>query len=121
MPKAVANTEATFKYELASLPGGFVVLRKMNYGEILKRRDMSMKMRAGEGREGPEVELTNLKVMVFEFSKSIVDHNLEDEEERKLDLTNRDAVMRLDSRIAQEIETKIMELNEPPGEEESKS
>ncbi|MGH9909819.1 MAG: hypothetical protein ACRD32_04190 [Nitrososphaerales archaeon] len=120
MPKAVSNTGETVRRELETLPEGFVVLRKMTYGEMLRRRDLSLKVKAGAERD-PEFSLSSLSVTVFEFEKCIVDHNLEDENGNKLNLSLERDVLRLDPQIAGEIETEIDKLNQPPTDDASKS
>jgi hypothetical protein len=39
VPRATAITE-TEHHDLKTLPGGFVVVRKLSYGEVLQRRTM---------------------------------------------------------------------------------
>jgi hypothetical protein len=109
MPKATYEAE-TEKFDLTSLSGAFVELRKFNYGERLRRRDLGMKFRGGQGRE-VDVSTDTVKVTVFDFKSAIVDHNLEDGDGKKLDLTKEENILRLDPDVAQEIDDHIAAMN----------
>jgi hypothetical protein len=113
MPKAVATTE-TERLELKSLEGGWVELRRLTYGEKLKRRDMTAKMHQTGSDNKTYAQIDNYAVTMFEFSRTVVDHNLEGDNERKLNFKDPSDVERLDPRVAGEIEDKIMAMNEPP-------
>jgi hypothetical protein len=116
MPKAtIDNNEVTF--ELKSLPTGFVKLKRMTYGDWLARRDMSMQMSFAiptKGSNTPEssFELQNKKVTLFELSRCVVDHNLEDENEKKLDFTRADILDFLDPRVGNEIGELIASMHD---------
>jgi hypothetical protein len=47
----------------------------------------------------------------FEFKSCIVDHNCEDEEGNKLNLTTAQDINRLDPKVGQEIEKLIADMN----------
>lgn len=114
MPRAVANIEETTRHELKSLEGGFVILRRLTYGQIIERRSLlTMKMESGRNKEGAVAEfaLANAEVAKFEFAKCIVDHNLEDENGNKLNLANPVDFQRLDPRVGQEIDSLITQMN----------
>lgn len=115
MPKAVASQE-TEKKELTTVPGGYVILRKMNYGEVLHRRDIAAKM--GSAGDEVEVKLQFLAVQQYELNKCVVEHNLEKDDNGTL-FNFREAkdVMLLDPVVGQEIEKYIDEMNKLPGEE----
>lgn len=115
MPKAVASQE-TKREELETVPGGYVVLRKMNYGEVLHRRDIAAKM--GSAGDEVEVKLQFLAVQQYELNKCVVEHNLEKDDNGTL-FNFREAtdVMLLDPVVGQEIEKLIDEMNKLPGEE----
>jgi hypothetical protein len=112
MPKATVNIESQ-RFELKTCEGGFVELKVMSYGEYLRRRDLISKMSfKGQGKNTEAVmEMVNEQLTLFEFSKCIVDHNLEDDGGTKLDLTKAHALQRLDPRIGEEISTYIDRLN----------
>lgn len=119
MPRATANTAEGQREELKTLDGGYVILRKLTYGEMLKRRDMSVRASSGRGR-GVDIDFQQLEVAVFEFSKAVMEHNLEDENGNTLNLSDRNTVEKLDPVVAQEIETLIDNMNQLP-EASSKS
>lgn len=113
MPSAVVNFAATEEYKLKTLPGGFVKLRRLSYGQKLERQSMAMQTQiAGEGKKA-SMEMTMMQQVVtaFEFKNCIADHNLEDEQGTKLDFRKKENVFRLDPRIGEEIETYIDKMN----------
>lgn len=114
MPRATIDLSTIKHYDLNTCPGGFVELRHMSYGEKLQRQQLALKMQmtSGKGKdfEG-EMQLANAEVTQFEFSKCIVDHNLEDESGRKLNLTNVLDINKLHPQIGEEIDTYISEMN----------
>jgi hypothetical protein len=122
MPMATVDVESTQKFDLKSCPEGFVVLRRMSYGQILQRR-MFTKLEVGSSGKGNdfrgELAMANAKITEFEFQKCIVDHNLEDASGRKLDLTKASDFNMLDPKIGQEIEELIRGLNNFEEEEEN--
>lgn len=116
MPKAVVSQD-TERLDLKTLPGGFVELRRLSYGEILRRRDMAQSIRdssAENGQAGVEGVFHVSVVTHYEFTKAIIDHNLEDDDGRKLNFADMKDLSKLDPRIAGEIEDKIAAMNEPP-------
>lgn len=112
-PRATVNLQQEKQFDLKSCPGGFIILRKMNYGQFLHRRDIAAKITM-QMDESEEV-LTSLMqkaVSRFEFSVCIVDHNLEDESERKLDFQKGNDFDNLDPIIGQEIDSYINDMNQ---------
>jgi len=116
MPNATVNIGETTTLELKSLPGGEVVLKKMSYGETLQRRailKLTLEM-SGKGKSADikgELAMASEAVNQFEFAHCIVDHNLEDDAGRKLNLNSAQDLARLDPRVGQEIEKKISDMN----------
>lgn len=114
MPRATVKNEETEKIDLTTLSGGYVVLRKLNYGEYLRRRDLAMEFQAnqGKGKKGEaSMQLTQRRVAEFEFSRAVVDHNLEDEAGEKLNFADPKMLDTLDPRIGDEIGTHIDRMN----------
>lgn len=126
MPRATIDTGETQREELKSLPkteddeAGFVELKKLSYGQILKRRDMGAKI-AIEGLTDRQARDEDLKVTTemiqkavteFEFKNCIVSHNLEDETGTLLNFANPQAVHGLDPQIGQEIGQLIDDMNQ---------
>jgi hypothetical protein len=117
MPRATVDTEEVFRYDLKTLPpDGFVVLRRLSYGQVLERRSM-MKLevatRGGKtkGLEG-ELALADRAYTLFDFKHCIVEHNCENESGGLLNLGNPNDLVRLDPKVGQEIETLLSELND---------
>lgn len=113
MPRATVDMQ-TVRKELKTLPGGFVELRSMSYGEYLHRRDLALKM-SMEGRDTKNskvlIDAVQENVAAYELKTCVVDHNLEDESGRKLQLGNPMDFRRLDPRVGQEIGGYIDEMN----------
>lgn len=113
MPRATVNLDSV-RRDLKTLPGAFVELRTMSYGEYLHRRDLALKM-SMEGRDTKNskvlIDTVQEAVAAYELKTCVVDHNLEDESGRKLQLGNPMDFRRLDPRVGQEIGNYIDELN----------
>lgn len=119
MPVATSNIQATERKELKSLPEGFVVLRRMTYGQICERRAMlKLSIATGRGNKGDlkgEMAMANREITMYEFSHCIVDHNLEKDVNgtvQKLNLSDPVDFASLDPRVGQEIERYITEMND---------
>lgn len=118
MPKATVSTEQVQK-DLKTCPGGYVVLKKMDYGQKLERTqiatDIELEMARGGGQrtQKASVDIAQKKVTLFEYRHCIVDHNLyeDDEEQVKLNLHTIDGLSKLDPKIGDEIGVYIDELN----------
>jgi hypothetical protein len=116
MPRAIVNTEDTTRYDLKSLPEGYVVLRRLTYGQYLQRREMAARMQFS-GKPGSqdvqgELAAASRKVVEFEFSNCIVEHNLEDNDGKTLDFKQPWAVHAIDPRVGEEIGSRIDEMNQ---------
>lgn len=123
MPRATVNTEPGEKIELKSCPEGYVRLKSLSYGELLHRRQMATKMNFQGGRGGSmagELQMVNAAVQQYEFSKCIVEHNLEDDSGALLDFKNPAHVALLDPRIGEEINRHIDKLNQLDDEDDDR-
>lgn len=124
MPKAVVDLEATERKELQTCPpDGFVLLRRMSYGQKLQRQSMAMKtsIAGSKGKTEMNLETMQQETTAFEFRHCIADHNLEDENGLKLDFNNPANVFRLDPRTGEEISEYIGEMNNYEETEEAKN
>lgn len=113
MPRATMSNQEE-RFDLKSLDEGFVVLRRMSYGQVLERRSLlklSVSSKKGQKSLEGEMALANEKIQIFEFRFCIVDHNLEDEHGRKLNLTDPVVLRSLDPRVGTEIEGLISDMN----------
>lgn len=112
MPQGTAKPTEPERHDLATLEGGYVTLRKLTYGEILKRRDLGGVLTPGEGRnDDPTIAIDQTAVTMYEFAHAVVDHNITDDKDRVLNFRNRADVDALDPVIASEIEDLIREMN----------
>lgn len=134
MPVATVSVEAQ-RYELKSVEGGYIMARPLPYGMVLERRDkgtkMSMEQEIQRGKRNrsrnqnePEVQKIELETLSswtaqHDFAYCIVDHNLTDAKNVKLDFASPMAIKALDPRIGGEIERILLELNEPEEDEET--
>lgn len=137
MPRATIDLEETFRYDLKTLPaqngdlGGFVVLRRLSYHQMMQRRDIAAKIgweerRATGGKKqqkGEEtikamMEVMNVATMEYEFKHSIVEHNLEDSNGNLLNFGNPETFRSLDPKIGAEIGKYIDDLNQELTEDE---
>jgi hypothetical protein len=117
MPKATVDITPQRK-ELKSLPGGFVELKRMPFGQWLHRQELALQLKigsTGKGRDSMsgELAMANKAVTVFEFQQCIVNHNLtmDDEGEQPLDFRNAMALDLLDAKVGEEIGNYINELH----------
>lgn len=109
--------DSTERFELKSCPpDGYVVVRRMTYGEKLKRQSMMTKFKMEMGRNktdamNMDVDLDQEKVSMWEFANLIVEHNLTDELEKALNFKNMADIARLGPVVGEEIQTYIDKLN----------
>ena len=123
MPRATVNVQEAERIELKTLPEGFVVIHRLSYGQKLERRAMSSQASAemnGNDRKNMKlmVDMMNERATLFDFTHCILDHNLEDENGNKLDMTNPVHVRMLDPRVAEEVERALDKLNNFEEEDE---
>lgn len=114
MPNASADTNKTTRKDLKTLPEGYVVLRTMNYGQIIQRREMlklSVSSAKGSKDFKGEMAMASRDITMFEFAHCIVEHNLEDDDGRKFNLSSPVDFSKLNPRVGQEIEKYISEMN----------
>jgi hypothetical protein len=114
MPNATVSL-GTEQLDLKSLPGGYVTLKRMSYGQTLERRALmkiNLDLSGGKQQDMHAVmALAAKEIQVYEFRHCVVDHNLEDGDGTKLDLTSAQALENLDPKVGQEIERKISDMN----------
>lgn len=126
MPIAVV-TENEEKCMLKSCPpDGYVIIKKMNYGQSLERQDMiaeiAMQM-PKDKRVDPKMEIKFLqqKTALWEFHNLILSHNLTDASGRELNFKNAADVMLLQGPIGDEIQQHINRLNSFEDDEATKN
>lgn len=119
-------TNTTERFELKSLPGAFVVIRQMSYGEKLNRQSQmtsyQMQMSSKKNEDSKmDIEMHMEKVARWEFANLITDHNLTDEKENKLNFKNVADVDRLNPVVGEEIQVYINQLNAFEDEDDVKN
>lgn len=117
MPRATVDINDTRQFDLKTLAGGQVTLRRMSYGKYLERQQLAMTMAIEQaekkGQMGDvKVDMNTAAVAYFEFKECIVDHNLTDHDDQPLDFRKPHTITLLDPRIGQEIGDHIREMNE---------
>jgi hypothetical protein len=125
MPVATIDPEKYERYDLKTLPDGYVELRPLPFGMKLERRDkatkMSMEAATGRGRDNTtqkfELETLSKWSRAYDFKHCVGDHNLTDINEVKLDFGNPLTLQLLNPKVGSEIETLLDKLNEDESEE----
>lgn len=126
MPVAVVTNILSEKKDLASCPGGYVIVRRMNYGEKLYRSNIATRMlmstdKASKDTFQGELDMQTEEVAYWEFANLVVEHNLTDDNEKPLNFKNRADVKRLDGSVGDEIGKIIDEWNNAEETEEVKN
>jgi hypothetical protein len=123
MPRATVIT-APERFTLETLPktdeddAGYVMLRRLSYGEKLQKDQEAMKLRFDMSTAGSsdgmdaEIAMINELATLAELRKCVIDHNLTDEGGRKLDFAKLEDVRSLDPRVGDEIQTLLGDLND---------
>lgn len=112
MPRATVIAE-TQKFDLKSCPGGWIELKQLPYSDMLRRQDKAMQYSTEPGKKDAKVDIAfaNEWTTRFDFARCITDHNLEDEEGKKLDFKNSLVLDILDPRIGAEIDAIIAKMH----------
>lgn len=114
-------TRNTERFDLKTLPGAYVVVRRMSYGEKLERQDAILSMRTSKENEGLEVSMLNKNAALRDFSKLIIEHNITDDNERLLNFKDAKDIFALDPRIGDEIGQLIDSINSFEETEQTKN
>lgn len=116
MPRATVSM-APVEYHLKTLPTGWVKLRRMSYGELLTSQDMAYNVSVKQAENGssgdPEagINVTQARIFEYQFKICIVDHNLTNASDQKLQFGSPEAVHMLDSNVGQEINAQIEKMH----------
>lgn len=121
-------TQPTETFKLKSCPpDGYVTIRRMTWGEKLKRQSMLTKYRMEMDKNTKDkdmsldVDILQEKVSYWEFQNLIVEHNLTDENETPLNFRNMADITRLGPVVGEEIQKYIDEVNTFEESEEVKN
>lgn len=122
MPRATVAV-STVKFDLKTLPEGYVVIRRMTFGEKLERQDEMMRMSASTDPQNRQLEMNLMvkKAALKDFSILVVEHNLTDADDRPLNFKEAKDVTNLDPRIGDEISQLIDSINAFEETEETKN
>jgi hypothetical protein len=116
MPNATFESEESF--ELKSLEGGEITLRRMSYGQKLERTSaaskMSILMQKGSKDIQGTIDTLQAAAAVFDFRTCVVRHNLTKNvngQEVPLEFSNAGDVAVLHPRVGEEISSLIDKMN----------
>jgi hypothetical protein len=123
VPVAVV-TAPSETFELKSVPGGTVEVRRMTYGQHLYRQSIAARMlMLDEKKHEAQGEIKPMQeaVALWEFANLVGEHNLTDEDGKLLNFKNPSDVRRLEGRVGDEISSYIDKLNNFKDVEEGNS
>lgn len=108
MPVAVIVNAQSDKIPLTTAPpDGYVIVRRMNYGEKLLRDGMAAKfLMSGSAKDSNvqgQIDMQTEEVALWEFANLVVEHNLTDANDVALNFKNKAHVKMLDPAIGDEI------------------
>lgn len=118
MPRATVDISKTRRFDLKTLPEGYVVIHKMSYGQYLQRQEMAMQMQMTSDNKGTkdglsmDIKSAQLEVTIFDFKTCIAEHNLTDENDKQLDFNQSYVITILDPQVGQEIGDCIDSMNQ---------
>jgi len=121
MPVATIINEPE-RFELKTLPEGYVVVRQMSYGERMARSNLTGAMKILKDQKSDysgELAMETEKITLWDFGNLVVDHNLEGFNDPKdpskgtykLDLKNPQHVKSLNPQVGEEVGTYIDRVN----------
>jgi hypothetical protein len=106
------------RFELKTLPGAFVMVRQMTYGERMNRSNLSGAMKILKDTKSDyagEMAMETERITLWDFANLVTDHNLETSDGangvRKLDLKRSTDVRMLNARVGDEVGTYIDKKN----------
>lgn len=116
----------TVTHNLTSLPGAWVELKRLTYGQKLQRKNMA-KLAIDMGSKGKdmkgELAMASREATISDFKNCVVNHNLfkDSEETIPFDFRNVMDIELLDPRVGEEIERLLDELNNFEESDEAKN
>jgi len=125
MPIAVIINDTSEKMMLTTLPEAYVIVRRMSYGEKLIRSGLATKFlmsgEKGGGSVQGELDIQTEEIAYWDFANLVVEHNLEDADNRPLNFKNKADVKKLSGPIGEEVGKIIDDFNNPEGSIEVKN
>lgn len=128
MPVAVVIDNISDKIPLKTLPpDGYVIVRRMTYGESLARSGKATKLLVGAGDSKNkedfkgEIDVQTEALALWDFANLVVEHNCQDVDGRTLNFKNVLDVKKLSSAVGAEIGEAIDKFNDVGDSEETKN
>jgi hypothetical protein len=126
MPIAVVVNSVSEKKDLLTAPpDGYVIVRRMNYGEKLLRSNMATRLLMNTSKDSKdfqgEIDMQTEEVAYWDFANLIVEHNLQDKDGNLLNFKNKTHVKMLDGAVGEEVGRIIDEWNTPESSDEVKN
>ena len=112
---SLVNAEArpsVERYELTSIEGGWIKVRRFDHGERIDRLSKILVMGIDDDGERGSATINHRASRLHDFEKAIVDHNLGTEDGRKYNFNKAEDVFGLDPTIGDEIDDIIGEHQE---------
>jgi hypothetical protein len=126
MPIVTVTDDISERIPLVTAPpDGYVVVRRMNYGEELKRSGMAAKLLMNSDKNSKdfqgEIDMQTEEVAYWDFANLVVEHNMQDQDGRTLNFKNRADVVKLSGPVGKEIGQVIDDFNNVKDSEETKN
>lgn len=120
MPRATVAVDNQ-RFPLETCPDGYVIIRRMTYGEKLNRQDDMMNMQTSTKDDMMNIQIHAKKMALQDFANLVIEHNLTDELDNPLNFKNAADVSKLDPRIGDEIGKYIDDINSFEGADDTKN
>lgn len=126
MPIVTVGDSDNERHELKTAPpDGYVVLRRLSYGESLARDALATKFTV-DGSPGSKDFLGDVKIdqegiAFYDFAHCVVEHNLTDEQGRLLNFKNIVDIKKISKQVGKEIGDLIDSINNFEKDEEVKN
>ncbi len=112
---SLVNAEArpsVERYELTSIEGGWIKVRRFDHGERIDRLSKILVMGIDDDGERGSATINHRASRLHDFEKAIVDHNLGNKDGRKYNFSKAEDVFGLDPTIGDEIDDIISDHQE---------
>lgn len=126
MPVGTTDNYDDDRFDLKTAPpDGYVVIRRLSYGESLKRDAISTKFTVDGSAKSKDfmgdIKIDQEAIAQFDFAHCVVEHNITDKSGRTLNFKDPKDLAQLDGKIGKEIGDLIDEVNKIEGNEEVKN
>jgi len=125
MPVGTITNTTSDKLALNTAPpDGYVIVRRMTYGEEMHRSSLAARFLMGGTSSKDftgELDIQSEKVTLWDFANLVVEHNITDASGRVLNFKNEQDVRSLDVRVGKEIGQYIDDFNATENTDEVKN